>query len=84
MYLLHEEPLVREHLIVGRFVGYARFGPLSAVLAVLGTAATIFVVGILVDAVRVWLFRFARVDALCDCVGARIDQLLVADADEGF
>ncbi|MDO4798584.1 MAG: hypothetical protein Q4A01_11275 [Coriobacteriales bacterium] len=53
-------------------------------MAVLGTAATIFVVGILVDAVRVWLFRFARVDALCDCVGARIDQLLVADADEGF
>ncbi|MDO4798579.1 MAG: hypothetical protein Q4A01_11250 [Coriobacteriales bacterium] len=82
VYLLHQEPLVREYLIAGRFAGYADLGPASAVLAVLGTAAAIFVVGILVDAVRARIFALARVDAVCDWVGGRIDRLLVGDAVE--
>ncbi len=65
VYLIHEEPLIREHFITGRFAGYSSLPPLLAVLAVLGTAFGLWLVCSLIDRVRLALFDVLKVKEKC-------------------
>jgi hypothetical protein len=64
VYLIHEEPLIRDNFINGRFKEYLQFNPVVMVLLVLGTACAIWLVCSLIDRLRLKLFEVLRVKQL--------------------
>ncbi len=64
VYLLHDEPLIRTRFIVDAFVGYGTQNPLFMAAAVVGTALCIWLVGSLVDYVRLQLFHWLKIKQL--------------------
>lgn len=61
VYLIHEEPLIKAHFISGKFTAYADYSPVFMVLAIIGTVFLIWLIGSLIDRVRLELFRLIRV-----------------------
>ena len=76
VYLLHVEPLLWTRVIKGAFAGYASAKAFLLPVLVLATAVGIWLVGSLVDWVRLQLFRLLRVRSLCDRLGSRLDAWL--------
>ncbi len=68
VYLVHEEPLVREYVISGRFEVYGSFNPILMIFCVFGTAIVIWLVCSLIDYVRAYLFRICKIKEICSCV----------------
>jgi hypothetical protein len=64
VYLIHEEPLIRDNFINGRFKEYLQFNPVVMVLLVLGTAFAIWLVCSLIDKLRLKLFEVLKVKQL--------------------
>ena len=65
VYLLHEEPLVRDKLITGTFASYLNMPIWLMVLAVLGTAVLIWLGGSLIDRVRIFFFDLFKIKRCC-------------------
>ena len=72
VYLIHVHPLVFCDVLTDRFVGYAELPWILEVLAVLGTAAAIYIICSLVDFVRLQLFKLLRVRKNLDSLENRI------------
>lgn len=70
VYLLHEEPLVREHLVSGRFAPRATLHPLLVPLAAVACALAIWLACSLVDHLRLRLFDALRVRERCEAFDA--------------
>lgn len=68
VYLFHEEPLIRATAITNRFVGYVSMNIFVMPLAIIGTALGIWLVGSLVDLMRMKLFELLRVRQFCNWV----------------
>lgn len=69
VYLIHDHPLVREYLIQGRFSWLAGQFPLWTGLGAIIIAVGIFAACILLDQLRLTLFRIAKVDMLAQKLG---------------
>ena len=65
VYLFHESPFIRNHIITGAFKSFVSLNPFVLPLAVLGAALGIWLVSSLVDGVRLKLFDLLRVRAFC-------------------
>lgn len=74
VYLLHENPLVREAFIDDRFAWCVNLGPAGCPLTIVATALCIWLVGSLVDYVRRRLFTVCRVNELCSRLGTFLDS----------
>ena len=61
VYLIHIHPLVLTYMINERFTGYAEFPWILEILAVLGTAAVIYLICSLIDFVRLQLFKILHI-----------------------
>lgn len=72
VYLIHEEPLIREQFIMGRFVPYSKMNPIAMLFAVLGTAFLIWLVCSLTDKVRLEIFRIFKIKEFSD----KIEKML--------
>lgn len=68
VYLIHEEPLIRDTLMVGRFAGYLQLSPPGMVLSVLGTAFAIWLICSLIDRARLMLFSALKIRQLSDAI----------------
>ncbi len=68
VYLLHEEPLIREALILPLGAQIGKLNPVLMLLAVVAGAATIWLVGSLVDKFRIWLFNLLRIREKCQAL----------------
>jgi surface polysaccharide O-acyltransferase-like enzyme len=64
VYLIHEEPLIRDNFINGRFEEYLKYNPVVMVLLVLGTAFAIWLVCSLIDRIRLKLFEVLKIKQL--------------------
>lgn len=71
VYLLHDEPLVRDTFIIGAFAVWLAWNPALMVLAVIGTAVGIFLIGSLAGRLRILIFRLLRVERFCEWVEER-------------
>ena len=76
VYLLHDEPLVRETFIIGAFSSYLFMNPVMMVLAVVVTAVVIWGLGCLVGWLRIWIFRLLRVDRMCEWVEKKAEFVI--------
>ena len=65
VYLFHEEPIIRDNFIKHCFIQYLDFQPVMMILAVIGTALLIWLVGSLVDRVRLLIFDILHVKQFC-------------------
>lgn len=74
IYLLHEHPLVREHIIRDRFVGALDLPVVLQVAAVLVIAAGIWLTCFALEWVRHWIFRFLGVDMLLQRLEKRLQD----------
>lgn len=76
VYLIHAHPLVWTYLLEGRFASLAHEPAYVLVLYVIGTAAGIYMVCTVIDAVRAWLFRLCGVRKSCEKLEARLTGAL--------
>mgnify|MGYP004611784031 CR=1 FL=1 len=77
VYLFHEEPLIREHFISGKFVDYLSKNFISCMLHIIITVIVIWLVGSLVDKIRLILFELLRIDQFSDWIekkGYRLEK----------
>ena len=61
VYVIHLRPLIFDHFILNQFTSYASLSPAIMVLAVLGTAAVIFLACAALDFVRARIFDLLKV-----------------------
>ena len=61
VYVIHLLPLINDHFILNQFASFTSFSPIVMVLAVLGTAAVIFLACAALDFVRARLFDILKV-----------------------
>lgn len=66
VYLIHNHPLVLSFIINKRFTEYAEFPWILEILAVLGTAAVIYLICSLIDFIRLRLFKILHIRKLLD------------------
>lgn len=77
VYLLHEEPLIVDNFIKNAFVGYLSLNPILMILAVLGTALLIWLVGSLVDKLRILLFELLKVKNISKKIENILQKFLI-------
>ena len=76
VYLFHEESLIRDNFINNAFIGYLSLNPFIMVLAVLGTAIFIWLIGSLVDKIRLSIFKLLRVKQFSVFIEQKITCML--------
>lgn len=64
VYLIHTHPLVFEYIIKGRFTEIARLSVWEIPFTVLGIAVFIFIGGVLIDKIRIIIFKVCKVNLL--------------------
>lgn len=74
VYLLHVEPLVWNNILYGRFARIGEFSPALTVAAVAGAALGIWLVGSLVDRLRIGIFKLIRIKKLGDRLDGWVDR----------
>ncbi|MCD8129640.1 MAG: acyltransferase family protein [Oscillospiraceae bacterium] len=73
VYLIHEHPLMREYVVpYERFGSFVELNPLLMVIFVLGAAVLIYSACIVIERIRIELFRLIRVRSLAE----KIDRWL--------
>lgn len=72
IYLLHEMPLIRKTFIKDRFVFLLRQNSVLMIIAILGIALAIFIIGVLIDCVRFHVFNLIRVRVFCDSITKKV------------
>lgn len=76
VYLIHDNLYVRRFLISGEFKLLNTYNPALTGLAVIGIALGIFIVCIIIDKIRIWLFNLLRVDKLAQIVADFITRMV--------
>lgn len=64
VYLLHEEPLIRSHFMIDNFANYLSLNPIVMALAILGTALGIWIIGSIIDYLRLMIFNILKLRKL--------------------
>lgn len=76
IYLLHDHPMIREHVMAGRFAWIAQQGPAGIVLLTSLGAACVFACCAVVDKGREALFHILRVKNIVGHMLARAESLI--------
>ena len=77
VYLIHVHPLVFFGILKDRFVEYAALPWILEILAVLGTAAVIYLICCLIDFVRLNLFKILHIRQKLDSIEERIKMKIL-------
>jgi surface polysaccharide O-acyltransferase-like enzyme len=78
IYLIHLHPLVKEHFLLGRFAPLARLNPSLMALGAIGASLAICALCLLIDSVRIAVFRWLRVKRLCEWIDEKLRPLYSA------
>jgi hypothetical protein len=76
VYLIHTNQLVWKYLIKGFSVGFVEYHWAVMLLLVFAAAVVIFTVCLLVEKLRIWLFKLVKIDLLCQKVEQWVEKLL--------
>ena len=76
VYLIHQEPLIREAFIIGSFRGFLSMEPIVMVLAVLASSIAIWLVCSLIGRLRIMLFSVIKVDKLCAWIEEKVTVVI--------
>lgn len=79
VYLIHDNPIVREYLIADRFISIAGLNPLLMVLAIFGSVLAIFIICIIIDYFRYLLFKVIKVKQRLNSLENRIRKRLIKE-----
>lgn len=76
VYLIHDHFLIRNHLMphISSIIGGLNF--VFFTLSIIGIGLGIFISCILIDKVRICLFRILKIDALCACIEAFVKRVI--------
>lgn len=74
VYLIHDNPLVREHLVISSTASLAGLSPLHLLLALAGCWAGVYAVCLLMEYLRTKLFALLHIPALCTAAEKRLLQ----------
>lgn len=80
VYLIHDNPLVREHLVLSSTASLAGLSPLHLLLALAACWAGVYAMCLLLEWLRTRLFALLRIPALCTAAEKR----LLSWADKRF
>ena len=73
IYLIHVHPLIFWHVtVVNAFAPIADLNPLITTISVMGIAGAVYSVCLILDLIRMGLFKKLRVDEICDKSGREI------------
>ncbi len=81
VYVIHEQNLIRQYCIQGRFSFLAEQNVVVMILGVLGFAALIFAVCTLIEWGRVLLFKLLRINKLTDKIGGWMNAKLLPEKE---
>lgn len=76
VYLIHDNPIVREHIITGYAKEFATYPVFKMIGAILLGSATIYVVCTLIDIVRIQLFKLLNIDNILKNIERKLAVLL--------
>ena len=76
VYLIHTNQLVWQYLIKGFSAGLVEYHWAVMLLLTLAAAVAIFTACLLVDKVRIWLFKLVKIDLLCQKAEQWVEKLL--------
>ena len=68
IYLIHDNPLIRQNVIYNLFSEYVKLHPMCFMLAVFLTVLSIYLICSLLDYIRFQLFRILKVKTICENV----------------
>ena len=68
VYIIHVHPIIWDHLLKGRFAFLAKWNPFALAGAVLLLAFGIYIVGSLIDLVRIQLFKLLKIKQRCQAL----------------
>ena len=66
VYLLHDNPLIRQNFITGRLSSFAQLSPVNMVVTILLIAGGIYLLGCFIDYIRLLCFRVLKIRAICE------------------
>jgi len=79
VYLIHVHPLIWSYVVKDFAVGFASFNPVLMVLAVIGSAVVIYIVCLLIDYIRLLLFRLLKIRPLLLKIENKIKNKLIRE-----
>lgn len=71
VYLLHEEPLIRQTLVKNKLAFLVEMNPFIMIVSIIGISIAIFIVGIIIDRIRLWLFSIIKIRELSSWFGRK-------------
>lgn len=80
VYLIHDNVLVRKHLITKVYTLVGSFNPVLLALSIIGIVLAIFVFCILVDKIRIWLFNIFKINK----VSEYIESIIKSKVDSAY
>ncbi len=76
VYIIHVHPLVFWNILKDAFTGLTEYNFFIAFAIILATALAIFIGCIALDYVRIIIFKFLKINKLCDMLGNTITKLI--------
>lgn len=76
VYLLHDHPLVREHLMKMRFAALNQFSPFKLIVVFLSCHLLLYAGCFIIEAFRAKLFELFRVRCLCRCLQDHLQRFI--------
>ena len=76
VFIIHEHPLIKHQFLSEQFSKYTLYNPIGMIFAIFGTALAIFGVCVVIDQIRVIIFKKLNVNMLCKNIVDKIAELL--------
>lgn len=75
VYIIHVHPLIFWGVLPGLFAFTAEWNPVLTALFVAGASAAVFCVCVFLDRGRIFLFKIAHINEICDKIGDKLTKL---------
>ncbi len=76
VYLFHVHPVINSYVITDRYADIGNLSLFQIPMAILGSAAVVFIIGVLIDKIRIVLFKILRIDNVAIYVEKNIRKIL--------
>ncbi len=76
VYLFHVHPVINSYVITDRYADIGNLSIFQIPIAIVGSAVIIFMIGILIDKIRILLFKILKIDSLATNMEKSIRKML--------
>lgn len=74
VYLIHDNKYFRNNVIKNTFKVISNYHPIKLIFTVLAVALSIFIIGIIIDKMRVIIFKILHIEKICDTIQKNQNQ----------